>query len=525
MMGNYTAEVQPRGRSRGRDEGFQQLELLFNGASREERQDGTSALGGGHPASRSGRPARGGNRDHEVLTVSLADPCELSSILGTETSSPFRPIQYLGNKQRSLGAILSAVREVARPNQSAVDLFTGTSVVAQGMAGLGLNVHALDVSPASTTIAQATLGVRRQAANPDIDELLGRLGEAGEPVGARLCEAFAAPLERERHCLDLQDGAGLIDLSRELPQVWRGSADGALANLFSTWSAAAAEGAPFDALVSPVFAGTYFGVHQAIALDVRRTAIGVLAQRGEIDQWETALLLTGLLAAASVAAFSPGKHFAQPHRLDPAKDLSFHRQRALADRAVDVGAVMAHTIRQIVEAGRAGNEGHQVHRGHVESLTSDWLVRRNIGVVYADPPYTAQQYSRFYHVLDTIAAGRCRPLQQHRGGTTTGLYPEGRYKSPFCSKLQAPAAFQHLADLCAHAGATLLLSYSSSAKLSVGNERMISLPDLHDLVSRSFGNSQVEVLQLHHSYRQFNHTDAASPTRSDPEMLVIAHAP
>ena len=54
---------------------------------------------------------------------------------------------------------------------------------------------------------------------------------------------------------------------------------------------------------------------------------------------------------------------------------------------------------------------------------------------------------------------------------------------------------------------------------------MISLPDLHDLVSRSFGSSQVEVLQLQHSYRQFNHTDAASPTRSDPEMLVIAHAP
>lgn len=521
MMGNYTSVVQPRDIPRGSKAQFQQLELLPNGPDREEEKDG-SALDSRHPAPGAGRPDR--LEDREVPIVTLADPLELSSILGAQAPTPVRPIQYLGNKQRSLGAILSAVQEIARPDRSVIDLFTGTSVVAQGMAGLGLNVHALDVSPASTTIAQATLGVERQREVPDIEDLIGRVDAVGEPVRLRLCEVFAAPLEQEREHLDRQDGEGLIGLSRELPQVWRGSADGALAGLFSEWSTAAAERAPFDALVSPVFAGTYFGVHQAIALDARRAAISTLALLGEIDQWETALLLTGLLASASVAAFSPGKHFAQPHRLDPAKDLTFHRQRVLADRRIDIGAVMVASVRQIAEAARPGHEGHQVHNGRVESLTADWLARRDVGVVYADPPYTAQQYSRFYHVLDTLAVGRCRPLQQYRGGTTSGLYPEGRYKSPFCSKVQAPGAFQHLAAICAEAGVTLLLSYSSSAKLSVGNERMISLPDLYDAISRSFGTSEVEVLQLHHSYRQFNHTDAASPTRSDPEMLVVAHA-
>lgn len=460
-----------------------------------------------------------------MTVLELAGPTPNLSLESRPSRGSLRPVQYLGNKQRSLDTILAVVSEFADAGDGAADLFSGTSVVAQGLASLALRVTALDASASCAAMARATLGVNRQDRDVDGAALVNLLAAESKTREEALGELFGKWIAAEDLALAAEDGGQLIDVSRAIPQVWRGRASGPLSELFNRWHEAANAERYFCAVMAPVFAGTYLGVRQAVALDARRAAITALSSRRVIDRWEEAVLVTGLLAAASAAAFSPGKHFAQPHKLDPAKDLTFHRQRILADRSIDVGAMAEHWIGTIIEGGRPGSEAHSVIEQPVESVTSNQLRRRGIRVVYADPPYTAQQYSRFYHALDALALGRARPLQRTRDQVTSGLYPEGRFLSPFCSKRQARPAFAKLASVCRGAGATLLLSYSSSSSDSTGNERMIALSALREVLGTAYGDSAVEVVELDHQYRQFNHRDVARPSRSDPEILVIAHAP
>lgn len=441
-----------------------------------------------------------------------------------ERPEVLRPIQYLGNKQRSLGTILGVIDAAVPPGCRVADFFSGTSVVAQGIAQLGRRTLAVDVSPACAAIARATLGESRGDL-AGAEQLASMLNDEAAAIENALQAAWQPLLSEEDAALENGDGERLLELGGRVPQVWRQhAASASVRTLLSDWEEAASSGRPCRGLLSAVFAGTYLGVRQSVALDARRWAIRSLSAKGRISPWEEAALVTALLAAASVAAFSPGKHFAQPHRIDAEKNLSFHAGRVLSDRGVSVPTVVHRWIDALHERGRPGEEEHIVMQRGVDDLCPDDLRAADIGAVYADPPYTAQQYSRFYHALDTLTLGVPKPLQVVSGRVTGGLYPEGRYLSPYCSKRQTRPAFMRLASLCRSAGASLLLSYSASSKESTGNARMIALPTLIDVLASSFGRDAIEIVQFDHQYRQFNHRDVARVNRADPEVLVIAHA-
>lgn len=434
-----------------------------------------------------------------------------------------RPVQYLGNKQRSLSQILDVVQAFVQPGDVVFDLFTGTSVVAQGLAMSGLQVHAVDASSASCAMASAALGIGRKSSTSSPTGLFGLLEAASESYEDSLISAFHSWVIREDDALRVRDGAQLLEVGLEVPQVWRPGYSGRLATVLSTWTTAAEHGEHHPALISAVYAGSYFGVRQALTIDACRSAIRDLATSRTISSWEEQVLITALLAAASAAAFSPGKHFAQPHKIGGDKDLSFHSQRVVSDRQVDIRDTVRSWTQKLFRSLEDGID-HRVLEQPVESIRAEDLRAAGARLVYADPPYTAQQYSRFYHVLDTLTAGTPRPLQIVRGRVTTGLYPVGRYLSPFCSKRLASQALSQLATESRKAGACLAFSYSVSRPGSNGNERMISLRQLCDALSAAYGKSAVELVELDHRYRQFNHATRSRTLRLDPEVLVVAHA-
>ncbi|MCY3631191.1 MAG: DNA adenine methylase [bacterium] len=261
-----------------------------------------------------------------------------------------------------------------------------------------------------------------------------------------------------------------------------------------------------------------------VTLDAYRAAVRDALNDRLLTPWQAAAVVTSLLSAASNAAFTAGKHFAQPFRLDFQLKSAFHGQRIVDDRSVDIASHAADYLSQIVACARYGREGHEVIEGPIESIDAATLASRDVRLVYADPPYTAQQYSRFYHVLDTYSRGRPQTLQKVKGKTTSGLYPVGRYMSPFCRKTQAVTALHHLVQACRGAETTLLLSYSLSAKTSNGNERMLGIRVLTDILSEHYGSSAINVAELDHQYRQFNHGSNARASRSDTEILISAHA-
>jgi hypothetical protein len=297
-----------------------------------------------------------------------------------------------------------------------------------------------------------------------------------------------------------------------VPQIWRRKgATPALRGLFRK---------PHEALAATHYGGAYFGIGQAVEIDRIRAAIA----RAELGEWERDVLLTALLSAASECAFSPGKHFAQPHRIREDKDLSFLQKRVLKDRSLDVRALFADRLARILDVAAPARESHAAQRITLAELLDNPAPAAGVQLIYADPPYTAQQYSRFYHVLETLTTYQVPRLLRRRGRVTAGLYPAERYLSPFCSRQKAPQSFRDLMFLSRMLGAHLLLSYSASASGRTGNDRVIALEKLLQLCRREFGR-RVEVVELDHEYRQFNARGAAVDGRNDRELLIFCERP
>lgn len=424
----------------------------------------------------------------------------------------FRPYQYMGTKLRALDSIVRVAASLAPPGARVVDLFTGSTVVAQAFAAYGYRVDAYDALQFPATTASAVLGVERT--NDPSSEFLDQV----VAFATRCLHASSMRLwvDREDDALSRRDGATLLSIAAEVPQVWRTSgASGDVSRLLT--NTARAVGQPASAstpIATTHYAGTYFGVRQAVLLDGLRLAIDELG----VDGWLRSAALTSLTSAMSAAAFTPGKHFAQPHKIRDGKDLEFHRERALADRSIDVIRVFVMTLRTLVSSPHRATGHHRAEQVTFEEHCKR-SPRRIADLIYADPPYTAQQYSRFYHVPETMILGRVPRLQIHRDSVTAGIYSEDKFKSRFCSKRSAIAAFEDLLDLARAHRTPLMISYAASASGRSGNDRMVSMEQLLTRM-RERGFKSVSVEPLDHNYRQLNNSSLAVSGRDDQEFIL-----
>jgi adenine-specific DNA-methyltransferase len=95
----------------------------------------------------------------------------------------------------------------------------------------------------------------------------------------------------------------------------------------------------------------------------------------------------------------------------------------------------------------------------VNSLTPD-EIRRRCDLAYLDPPYTKDQYSRFYHVFETLHAYRFTDSHGE------GRLPTDRATSDFCYATRVETAFRETAGALFNAGVPVLVSYPSNGLLS-----------------------------------------------------------
>ena len=83
----------------------------------------------------------------------------------------------------------------------------------------------------------------------------------------------------------------------------------------------------------------------------------------------------------------------------------------------------------------------------------------DVKVVYVDPPYTGEQYSRFYHVLETV----CKydnPHLEHKG-----LYRDDRFMSDLSLRKKAFDEFDYLLAALSNKKKKVVLSYSTKGLL------------------------------------------------------------
>ncbi|MGP1353824.1 MAG: DNA adenine methylase [Parasphingopyxis sp.] len=225
------------------------------------------------------------------------------------------------------------------------------------------------------------------------------------------------------------------------------------------------------------FTQGYFSFQQAIEIDSIRYAIS------KSSKDRRAFYLAALLQAVSHCSASSG-HFAQflaPRDSKNTKYIARIRSRSVLERfwkALD-------EFRLPDCLDRSRNKTFQ--RDAVELLDAAELHDQNL-VIYADPPYSRAQYSRYYHVLETLV------LYDYPECTGKGRYRNGRFNTGFSRKTSVVGEFDKFLSRAAELGAETYISYPTNGLLEkVGHK-------LYDIMSEYFTNvERVEHTLLQHS--------------------------
>ncbi|MHC4389950.1 MAG: DNA adenine methylase [Planctomycetota bacterium] len=419
-------------------------------------------------------------------------------------------IWYMGAKTRvldRLGAVIGPLLETAsdRLRQQGVwrppvllDLFTGTGAVATHLAPHA-QVIAADVQRYATVLAEAALTGR--AAGAIHPSARAMIQERAAFARVLLTEAFAERVARDAALrAAARDDAGLC--------AYREFAEASPLTDPEGFLAQRPEGEPV-CLITAYYGGVYFSFEQAIEIDALRFALSAIT-----DPTERTLGLASLLFCASKAT-SATAHFAQPRplgRLSEVKNLIrrrripitpffWARREALAQSEVRPIAPVRAVTGSYPEVFEALNDAP-------------------IDVVYADPPYTQDNYSRFYHVLEVIASSGAPPLQRRNGELTKGRYPDRafRHRSGFTQRLQVEAEFDRVSRLAAERGAALVWSYATSNGLLVQHVYKGELSRLQALLEVHYENVVIETFGLHHS-------GAGDKNHQATELIAVCTGP
>lgn len=191
--------------------------------------------------------------------------------------------------------------------------------------------------------------------------------------------------------------------------------------------------------ITRAYGGYYFSEKQARSLD---------AFRASLPNKHRYTALAALISAASNCAAAPG-HTAQPFGLS---DSSLPHLRSAWRK--DVKSTIQANLSQFAQKialvpGKA----------YVSDALSQTLQMSEGDLAFIDPPYSEVQYSRFYHVLESVARGAVGPVSGR------GRYPpiSDRPQSDFCRKTSSVDAFDELMLGVAAAGAEAIVTFPAGA--------------------------------------------------------------
>ena len=218
-------------------------------------------------------------------------------------------------------------------------------------------------------------------------------------------------------------------------------------------------------LFSTYYGNLFFGVRQAAEIDSLRFAVDQLESQDD-RSWA----LGALVCAVSSCAYSYGGHFAQP-KFD---GIERSRLDTLAqDMLVKRGLSVSHEF--VVRLTNLAAESAETQFS-VEPIEGPWEKAMSIAeeavqgapvCVYLDPPYTRDEYSRYYHVLETLVRYdyplvKDKPSMPKRGDG-------GRFASPFATRhiLQIEKLLAQIINECFDRNWSCLWSYSNTGVASI----------------------------------------------------------
>lgn len=217
------------------------------------------------------------------------------------------------------------------------------------------------------------------------------------------------------------------------------------------------------------YSGSYFSLLQCAEIDSIRCLLENARGFGRVgtNDFDWGLLCLG---AAMLRCANTTGHFAQYLKPNQGNWRRIQRQYRKS-----VWEAWKSALKQLKPFGeQAWRQKNRVSRlDALEALEKAEVT--DLGVVYCDPPYTNDQYSRFYHLWETLV------LYDYPITTGNGLYRSNRFATGFSHVRGVSAAFEQLVSQVAAAGADIVLSYPSNGLL-------------HDA-----GNDPLEIIRQHFS--------------------------
>lgn len=203
------------------------------------------------------------------------------------------------------------------------------------------------------------------------------------------------------------------------------------------------------------YAGSYLGLVQAIQIDSLRYGADAALSAGLISAEEHRWALLAICRSIAAISNSTG-HFAQ--YLTPSKS---NIDRVIGKRRRCAWSYWLDALNEMRPVGdkRWRSSNRVFHGDAVEVLEVIAEGEDRPAIIYADPPYTNDQYSRYYHLLETAL------LYDYPSTEGKGLYRNGRFRSSFSLSREVEGSFTRMITAAAKAGSSLMISYPSNGLL------------------------------------------------------------
>lgn len=352
-------------------------------------------------------------------------------------------ITYMGTK-RLLAPVVANIVSDCRDGPL-LDAFAGMCAVGQAV-GADRQVWNNDIQSFAATVARALF------TSSHLPPTLSTTLDIHFPYYAenvkRLNKRFGRFVRQEKEALEKGSFRALQACAQSSESFFARSRHRIFRNLTNHQTA------NFD-LFSIIYGGTYFGWTQCIEIDSIVYAINACVQRKTITAQQREWLIIVLGQAMLRVATTTG-HFAQYTAVKPHTAARFTNQRKRS-----IWTEWSQTLPSISPIHSATwRKKNKVFNEDSLLLLSKFRRRATRpGVVYADPPYTNDQYSRYYHIFETLV------LYDYPEVTGHARYRNNRFSTPFSRSRDVKTAFHRLADGCASISADLVLSYPTNGLL------------------------------------------------------------
>ena len=427
----------------------------------------------------------------------------------------FRTLNYLGSKLRLLDFIEGNVLNVTKEGEGVCDLFAGSGCVSYKLSNK-FSVTSCDIQGYSRVISNALMK-NFDVTQLDVDKFLDDVAK-----DSSLYNSFLPLITMEEDAITQRNLEILTDIleygsvevysiehnvshiNEQLQLVLNNLNNNGLLDVRS--------------LISRYYGGVYFSYKQAVQIDLILEAISVYIKKDNRD-----LFLAALLSTASDVVGTVGKHFAQPIKARDSKGeikVTVYN-KAVKEKSLDVLELYREWLQRYIQLPKSNNEHIAIRGDYMDCLRA---LSDSVKTIYADPPYTRDHYSRFYHVLATITLRDLPELSttnihgDHH--VTNGIYRNDRHQSPFCIKSQAPDAFKAMFEYAASTNRNLLLSYSPYDETKKSHPRVVTMQQLITWAKDYF--SLVEIVSAgSFKHNKLNSVEHSLDASDEAELLIV----